>query len=98
VEEGKLADLCLWRPEFFRVKLEMVIKGGAIAWSQMADANATIPTPQSVHMRPMFDRFGSDRGNVFQKSSADSPISCPSQSIFQRFVQTLHQNGCFSSL
>jgi urease subunit alpha len=58
VEVGKLADLCLWRPAFFGVKPEMVIKGGMIAWSQMGDANASIPTPQPVHMRPMFGAFG----------------------------------------
>ncbi len=58
VEVGKLADLCLWRPAFFGVKPEMVIKGGMIAWSQMGDANASIPTPQPVHMRPMFGSFG----------------------------------------
>ncbi len=58
VEEGKLADLCLWKPAFFGVKPEMVIKGGFIAWSQMGDANASIPTPQPVHMRPMFGSFG----------------------------------------
>ncbi|WP_017716354.1 urease subunit alpha [Kamptonema formosum] len=61
VEEGKLADLCLWRPAFFGVKPEMVIKGGAIAWSQMGDANASIPTPQPVHMRPMFGSFAGAR-------------------------------------
>ncbi|MEG4502154.1 urease subunit alpha [Microcoleus sp. F6_B4] len=58
VEEGKLADLCLWRPAFFGVKPELVIKGGAIACGQMGDANASIPTPQPVHMRPMFGSFG----------------------------------------
>jgi urease subunit alpha len=58
VEEGKLADLCLWRPAFFGVKPELVIKGGAIAYGQMGDANASIPTPQPVHMRPMFGSFG----------------------------------------
>jgi len=58
VESGKLADLVLWRPEFFGVKPEMVIKGGFIAWSQMGDANASIPTPQPVLMRPMFGAFG----------------------------------------
>ena len=58
VEEGKLADLCLWKPAFFGVKPEMVIKGGAIATSQMGDANASIPTPQPIHMRPMFSSFG----------------------------------------
>ncbi|MGJ5672245.1 MAG: urease subunit alpha [Nostochopsis sp.] len=61
VEEGKLADLCLWRPAFFGVKPEIVIKGGAIAWSQMGDANASIPTPQPVHMRPMFGSFAGAR-------------------------------------
>ncbi|MBD2363879.1 urease subunit alpha [Anabaena minutissima FACHB-250] len=57
VEAGKLADLCLWRPAFFGVKPEIVIKGGMITWSQMGDANASIPTPQPVHMRPMFGSF-----------------------------------------
>ena len=58
VEVGKLADLCLWRPAMFGVKPEMVIKGGMIAWAQMGDANASIPTPQPVHMRPMFGSYG----------------------------------------
>ncbi|MDB9314130.1 urease subunit alpha [Spirulina sp. CS-785/01] len=58
VEEGKLADLCLWKPAFFGVKPEIVIKGGAIAWAQMGDANASIPTPQPIQMRPMFGAFG----------------------------------------
>ncbi|MEA5468172.1 urease subunit alpha [Spirulina sp. 06S082] len=58
VEEGKIADLCLWKPAFFGVKPEIVIKGGAIAWAQMGDANASIPTPQPVYMRPMFGSFG----------------------------------------
>jgi urease subunit alpha len=58
IEVGKLADLCLWKPALFGVKPELVIKGGFIAWSQMGDANASIPTPQPVHMRPMFGSFG----------------------------------------
>ncbi|MBD2038390.1 urease subunit alpha [Leptolyngbya sp. FACHB-321] len=58
VEVGKLADLCLWRPAMFGVKPEVVIKGGLIGWAQMGDANASIPTPQPVHMRPMFASFG----------------------------------------
>lgn len=58
VEVGKLADLCLWRPAFFGVKPEIVIKGGLIAYSQMGDANASIPTPQPVYMRPMFGSNG----------------------------------------
>jgi urease subunit alpha len=58
IEVGKLADLCLWRPAMFGVKPEMVLKGGMIAWAQMGDANASIPTPQPVHMRPMFASYG----------------------------------------
>ena len=58
VEVGKLADLCLWNPVLFGVKPELVIKGGLIAWAQMGDANASIPTPQPRHMRPMFGSFG----------------------------------------
>ena len=58
VEEGKLADLCLWNPAFFGVKPEIVVKGGFIAWAQMGDANASISTPGPVHMRPMFGSYG----------------------------------------
>jgi len=58
LEVGKLADICLWDPAFFGVKPEIVIKGGAIAWAQMGDANASIPTPQPIHMRPMFGSYG----------------------------------------
>jgi urease subunit alpha len=58
VEVGKIADLVLWHPAFFGVKPEMVIKGGLIAWAQMGDANASIPTPQPVYMRPMFASYG----------------------------------------
>lgn len=58
IEPGKLADICLWKPAMFGVKPEIVIKGGAIAWAQMGDPNASIPTPQPVYMRPMFGSFG----------------------------------------
>ena len=58
LEEGKLADICLWKPALFGVKPEIVIKGGAIAWAQMGDPNASIPTPQPIHMRPMFGSYG----------------------------------------
>jgi len=54
VEVGKLADLVLWNPKLFGAKPEMIIKGGVIAWAQMGDPNASIPTPQPVIMRPMF--------------------------------------------
>jgi urease subunit alpha len=58
VETGKLADLVLWKPAMFGAKPEMVLKGGFIAWAQMGDPNASIPTPQPVYMRPMFGSFG----------------------------------------
>jgi urease subunit alpha len=58
VEVGKLADLVLWKPAFFGAKPELVLKGGFIAWSQMGDANASIPTPQPVTMRRMFGALG----------------------------------------
>ncbi|QUS60166.1 urease subunit alpha [Synechocystis sp. PCC 7339] len=58
VEVGKLADLCLWSPAFFGVKPELVIKGGMVAYAQMGDANASIPTPQPVHMQSMFASYG----------------------------------------
>jgi urease subunit alpha len=62
IEVGKVADLVLWKPAFFGAKPEMVVKGGVIAWSQMGDPNASIPTPQPVYMRPMFGSFGRTPG------------------------------------
>ncbi|MDD3517345.1 MAG: urease subunit alpha [Chromatiales bacterium] len=58
VEVGKLADLVLWKPAFFGVKPSLIIKGGMIAAAPMGDPNASIPTPQPVHYRPMFGAFG----------------------------------------
>ena len=58
VQEGKLADLVLWSPAFFGVKPECIIKGGMIAAAPMGDPNASIPTPQPVHYRPMFGAYG----------------------------------------
>jgi urease subunit alpha len=58
IEEGKLADLVLWKPAFFGVKPSLVLKGGSIAAAAMGDPNASIPTPQPVHYRPMFGAFG----------------------------------------
>ena len=55
---GKLADLVLWQPAFFGVKPSLVLKGGMIAAAPMGDPNASIPTPQPVHYRPMFGAFG----------------------------------------
>jgi urease subunit alpha len=58
IEVGKLADLVLWKPAFFGAKPSMILKGGMIAMAQMGDPNASIPTPQPVHYRPMFGAFG----------------------------------------
>jgi urease subunit alpha len=78
LEVGKLADLVLWNPAFFGVKPELVIKGGFIAWSQMGDPNASIPTPQPVFMRPMFGAFGKAMGPIslafVSKAAFDSGV------------------------
>jgi urease subunit alpha len=58
VKEGKLADLVLWKPAFFGVKPALILKGGMIAAAAMGDPNASIPTPQPVHYRPMFGAYG----------------------------------------
>eukprot|EP00434_Breviolum_minutum_P036577 symbB.v1.2.032410.t2/scaffold3891.1/size48789/2 len=77
LEVGKLADICLWQPAFFGSKPEMVIKGGTIAWAQMGDPNASIPTPQPVLMRPMFGSFGKAVGSTcmsfVSKDAAQEP-------------------------
>ena len=75
LEEGKWADIVLWRPAFFGVKPSMILKGGQIAWALMGDANASIPTPQPVHGRPMFGAFG--------KATYSSSITFISQAAFQ---------------
>jgi urease alpha subunit len=64
VEPGKLADLVIWKPAFFGAKPEIIIKGGVIAWAQMGDPNASIPTPQPVQMRPMYGSFGGAVGGT----------------------------------
>jgi urease subunit alpha len=58
IENGKLADLVVWKPAFFGVKPSLILKGGMIAAAAMGDPNASIPTPQPVHYRPMFGSFG----------------------------------------
>jgi urease subunit alpha len=62
IEVGKLADIVLWRPAFFGSRPELVVKGGLIVWAQMGDANASIPTPQPLVMRPMFGALGGATG------------------------------------
>jgi len=89
VEKGKLADLVLWAPAFFGVKPEIVIKGGSIVAAQMGDPNASIPTPQPVHYRPMFGAFGkalTASSLVFvskaaARSSLRNKLSCDKQFV-----------------
>ncbi|MBP6667098.1 MAG: urease subunit alpha, partial [Ottowia sp.] len=61
IEVGKWADLVLWKPAFFGVKPALILKGGSIAMAAMGDPNASIPTPQPVHYRPMFASYGGSR-------------------------------------
>jgi urease subunit alpha len=79
IEVGKRADLVLWNPAFFGVKPEMVLLGGSIAAAPMGDPNASIPTPQPIHYRPMFASFGRLRTNsavtFVSKASLDSGIA-----------------------
>ncbi|QYR24251.1 urease subunit alpha [Paenibacillus sp. sptzw28] len=63
IEPGKFADLVIWSPMFFGVKPDLVLKGGTIAYAQMGDPNASIPTPQPVFGRPMFGAFGKAKSN-----------------------------------
>ena len=84
IEKGKLADLVLWSPAFFGVKPEVIIKGGSIVAAQMGDPNASIPTPQPVHYRPMFGAFGKARTAsslmFVSKAAARSPCAGSSAS------------------
>ncbi len=81
IQAGKLADLVLWSPAFFGVKPDLVIKGGAIAMAAMGDPNASIPTPQPVHYRPMFGAFGGALGatcvTFVSAAALDAGIGAP---------------------
>jgi urease subunit alpha len=92
VEVGKLADLCLWKPSFFGVKPEIVIKGGLIAWAQMGDPNASIPTPQPVYMRPMFGSFGGAVGatSLTFLSKAAIAADIPSRFGLTKMIAPVH--------
>jgi urease subunit alpha len=73
VEVGKLADLVLWDPAYFAIRPRLVLKGGAIAWAPMGDANASIPTPQPVLSQPMF--FGTGRAAARRSLTFVAPVS-----------------------
>ena len=76
IETGKLADICIWDPAFFGVKPDMVLKSGTIAAAIMGDPNASIPTPQPEHYRPMFGAFG--------RSLTESSVTFVSQALLNK--------------
>ena len=96
IEPGKLADLVLWKPAFFGVKPEIIVKGGFIAWSVMGDSNASIPTPQPVLYRPMFGSFGrapEATSVLFTSKAAIANGSVAALNLGKRLVAV---NGCRS--
>ncbi len=93
IEPGKMADLVLWKPAFFGVKPELIIKGGFIAWSVMGDANASIPTPQPVLYRPMFGSFGyapAATSVLFTSKAAIETQSLSNLGLRKRLVAVQH--------
>ncbi|MFL6626938.1 MAG: urease subunit alpha [Vitreoscilla sp.] len=96
VEVGKWADLVLWQPAFFGVKPALVLKGGFIALAAMGDPNASIPTPQPVHYRPMFGSFGgaTARGSLTFLSQAGVAAGVPARAGLAKTIATVR--GCRS--
>ena len=96
IEVGKLADLVLWKPAFFGAKPAMIIKGGFIVAAPMGDANASIPTPQPVHYRPMFGAFGSARSatcvHFVSRAAAERSIGV-SNGLTRRLVPVRQTRG-----
>jgi urease subunit alpha len=91
VEVGKLADLVLWKPSFFGAKPSLIIKGGMIVAAPMGDPNASIPTPQPVHYRPMFAAFGGARAatSVTFVSKAAAANDIKSQLGLQKIISAV---------
>jgi urease subunit alpha len=96
IEEGKLADLVLWSPAFFGVKPDMVIKAGSIAHALMGDPNASIPTPQPMHQRPMFASFGlampASCVTFLPQAAIDADV--PGALGLRRIIATVHGTRC----
>ena len=92
VEPGKLADLVLWEPGFFGVKPKMVLKGGLVAWANMGDPNASLPTPQPMYYRPMFAAFGSalSKTSVTFVSQAAYDNKVGERYGLQRIIKPVH--------
>jgi urease subunit alpha len=99
VEKGKLADLVLWSPAFFGVKPDCIVKGGTIVAAPMGDPNASIPTPQPVHYRPMFGAFGRARtasSVVFSSKAAVTAGLGKKLGIQKRLVAVQNTRGKIS--
>jgi len=96
IEVGKWADLVLWQPAFFGVKPALILKGGFIAHAAMGDPNASIPTPQPVHYRPMFGSFGGAlvQGSLTFLSQAGVAAGVPARAGLRKTVATVQ--GCRS--
>ena len=94
IEVGKWADLVLWQPAFFGVKPALVLKGGFIAQAAMGDPNASIPTPQPVHYRPMFGSFGGAlaRSSLTFLSQAGAAAGVPARAGLRKTIATV--KGC----
>ena len=96
IEVGKWADLVLWQPAFFGVKPALILKGGFIAMAAMGDANASIPTPQPVHYRPMFGSYGGalTQGSLTFVSQAGIAAGVPARAGLHKAIATV--KGCRS--
>jgi len=96
IEAGKWADLVLWQPAFFGVKPALILKGGFIAMAAMGDANASIPTPQPVHYRPMFGSYGGalSQGSLTFVSQAGLSAGVPARAGLHKTIATV--KGCRS--
>ena len=91
IEVGKLADLVMWKPAFFGVKPSLILKGGMIAAAPMGDPNASIPTPQPVHYRPMFGAFAADHSSLtFVSQAAMSNPAVQSLGLKKRLEPVKH--------
>jgi urease subunit alpha len=94
IETGKFADLVVWKPAFFGVKPSLIIKGGSIAMAAMGDANASIPTPQPVHYRPMFGAYGRSlhKSSMTFISQAAFAAGVPARYGLQKTIGTVKNN------
>ncbi len=94
IEVGKMADLVLWDPAFFGVKPALIVKGGFIAYAEMGDPNASIPTPQPVHGRPMFGGFGRAKQTTSTTFMSQAGIDAGISDLLSLKSQTLPVSSC----